>query len=268
MSEIKVDEKTARFAAATKAIRGNFDRAATPYTAFEAHNAFFATLMGKLLALAPFPRGSRVLDVGCGTGASTGVILEAVGDSGEVVGIDLSLGMLKEARRNLPKSVALSCMDGCAFGDAFAEAFDAVVYNAVLFMLPDAAASLASAATVLKSGGTVLVSMLDGVFVEGRPVADLLAEKSFEPGRHALSPWNRVEALLAESFSPPQVAIVEVALTPTLFGQFYGLEPMSAGLLPRLPYDQRLAAVTALAGEFEREGKTPVQRWILAAARK
>lgn len=268
MSDVQVDEKAARLAAATKAIRSNFDRGAAPYTDFEARNAFFASLMAKLLALAPLPEGSRVLDVGCGTGASTVVLLDAVGTSGEVVGIDLSLGMLKEARRNLPPSVALSCMDGCAFGEAFGEAFDAVVYNAVLFMLPDAASSLASARKVLKPGGAVLVSMLDGVFAEDRPVADLLAERGFEPGRHALSPWAKVEGLLAQSFGSPEVSVAEVALTPALFGQFYGLEPMSAGLLPRLPYQERLAAVTSLAESFDREGKTPVQRWVLAAARK
>lgn len=45
--------------------------------------------------------GRTVLDVGCGTGASLGRLVTAVGSTGRVVGIDQSAGMLEVARRRI-----------------------------------------------------------------------------------------------------------------------------------------------------------------------
>jgi demethylmenaquinone methyltransferase/2-methoxy-6-polyprenyl-1,4-benzoquinol methylase len=42
--------------------------------------------------------GSRVLEVGCGTGRNLSPLLDAVGAEGRVYGVDLSEGMLAEAR--------------------------------------------------------------------------------------------------------------------------------------------------------------------------
>ncbi|MCC6214179.1 MAG: methyltransferase domain-containing protein [Polyangiaceae bacterium] len=42
--------------------------------------------------------GHRVLDVPCGTGQSFDALVERVGSGGDVVGLDLSPGMLREAR--------------------------------------------------------------------------------------------------------------------------------------------------------------------------
>lgn len=48
-------------------------------------------------ALAPNP-GATVVDVGCGTGASFPLLVQATGAQGKVVGVDASPGMLKRAR--------------------------------------------------------------------------------------------------------------------------------------------------------------------------
>ena len=44
-------------------------------------------------------RGGSALDVACGTGKLTAALAAAVGPSGRVVGVDLSVAMLEEARR-------------------------------------------------------------------------------------------------------------------------------------------------------------------------
>ena len=63
-----------------------------------------------LAALAPEP-GMTIVDVGCGTGASLPGLVEAVGPSGRVIGVDASPGMLRKAearvRRNGWKNVQL-----------------------------------------------------------------------------------------------------------------------------------------------------------------
>src|SRR5947209_13281393 len=48
--------------------------------------------------------GEMVLEVGCGTGAATVPLAEAVGDTGEVVGIDISEPMLAAARERISHS--------------------------------------------------------------------------------------------------------------------------------------------------------------------
>src|SRR3954464_7926507 len=53
-----------------------------------------------LTAAAPMP-GESVLDVGCGTGTTTLKLAEAVGPSGEVLGVDISEQQLGLARQRI-----------------------------------------------------------------------------------------------------------------------------------------------------------------------
>lgn len=78
-----------------------------------------------LARAAPRP-DERALDVGCGTGALTAWLAEAVGDRGSVVGVDISETMLAVARRSAPPGVELLRAD--AQDHAFAPPpFDLVV---------------------------------------------------------------------------------------------------------------------------------------------
>ncbi|MBV9816241.1 MAG: class I SAM-dependent methyltransferase [Alphaproteobacteria bacterium] len=54
-----------------------------------------------LLARSAVRPGEKVLEVGCGTGAATMPLAEAVGETGEVVGIDISEPMLTAARQRI-----------------------------------------------------------------------------------------------------------------------------------------------------------------------
>lgn len=250
-------------------VRENFDRGARDYRRFEEGSSFFRRLLDELLAGRPSLLGSRVLDVGCGTGASLELLARRVGPQGRVWGLDLSLPMLRQARERLGDGAGLVALDGCEYAPAFREAFDAVVYNAVLFLLPDARRSLASAREVLSPGGRVYLSNLEGVYWEsGRPVPEVLLSRGLPAGRHALSPWGTVAEALAEHFEPAEVRRWSVELEPGEFLAFYGLEPMSAGLLPGLPYPERREVVEELAREAERDGRRLEQVWILASARR
>lgn len=251
-------------------IRGNFDRGAGVYARFEAETGFFRRLLGELLGMGPPLEGLRVLDVGCGTGASLALLAEAVGRAGGAVGVDVSLGMLREARSRLDAGSSLVQMDGCRLADGLRGPFEAIVYNAVLFMLPDARASLEGASLLLGPGGVVLASHLEGarLLPRGISLPDALAEKGLSPGRHAVSPWPAVARALGEVFAPPKVRQLELRLSAGDFLAFYGQEPMSAGLLPGLGYPQRLAAIEGLSGSWAEGGEWVEQTWNLAVARK
>lgn len=157
---------TVRYAAAVSAVEagkqriaGVFDRAAPTYE--QTGVAFFDPIGGALAERAGLRAGERVLDVGCGRGASLLPAAEAVGPSGVAVGIDLAPGMVAatadEARRRGLTQVHVKVGDAEApdFPDA---SFDAVLGGLVLFFLPDAAATVRAYARVLRPGGRLALS--------------------------------------------------------------------------------------------------------------
>jgi SAM-dependent methyltransferase len=107
-----------------------------------------------LRAVAPLPRGSRVLDVGCGNGFPiTDTLLNA---GHRVVGLDSSRRMLDRFRANLPSTPAVrGDSRACPFGD---RTFDAAISWGMIFHLTnrDQAAAFASIGRVLKRGAPFL----------------------------------------------------------------------------------------------------------------
>ena len=108
----------------------------------------------EFLAWLAVPSGGRWLDVGCGTGALSGVILELASPT-DVVGIDPSAAYVAYARARVPDRRARF-----EVGDARAlpfpsAAFDAVVAGLVLNFVPDPAAAVAEMARAARTGGVV-----------------------------------------------------------------------------------------------------------------
>lgn len=105
--------------------------------------------------------GKRVLDLGSGAGMDAFVARRDVGADGHVHGVDLVEEMVEKARDNAD---ALS-YDNVTFevGDIEAlpvedEAFDVVLSNCVLNLVPDKAQAFAEMARVLRPGGRFSVS--------------------------------------------------------------------------------------------------------------
>ena len=59
-------------------------------------------------ALAPVA-GERMVDVGCGSGQTSLALGQAIGRSGAVMGLDVSLPLLNEGQYSEPLAVAISC---------------------------------------------------------------------------------------------------------------------------------------------------------------
>jgi 2-polyprenyl-6-hydroxyphenyl methylase/3-demethylubiquinone-9 3-methyltransferase len=113
--------------------------------------------VGRALALA----GARALDVGCGGGLLTEALARA---GAQTTGIDLSPALLKTAELH-----ALEMGVEVAYGEASAEdyahlhpgAFDLVTCMEMLEHVPDPASVLNALATLVRPGGTVVVSTLN-----------------------------------------------------------------------------------------------------------
>src|ERR1700722_4782865 len=69
----------------------------------EARNVEVAHLLQREAAPKP---GERVLDIGCGTGATAIPFAAAVAPNGHVTGVDISVPMLDQARRNIAQAGA------------------------------------------------------------------------------------------------------------------------------------------------------------------
>ena len=106
--------------------------------------------------------GSRVLDIGCGTGLNFPLLLAAVGPSGKVVGVDRSSEMLEVARRKTihlsPGNVVLveadaEQLDHVAVGlHGSGAAFDAVLFTYSLSLMSNWEQSWRRAAALVRPG--------------------------------------------------------------------------------------------------------------------
>jgi SAM-dependent methyltransferase len=106
------------------------------------------------------PDGARWLDVGCGTGALTGTILDLAAPR-DIDGVDPSPGFLAHAERQL-SDPRVSFTVGDALALPFeAGAFDAVVSGLALNFIPDRERAVAEMGRVTRVGGVVAAYVWD-----------------------------------------------------------------------------------------------------------
>ncbi|WP_333768761.1 class I SAM-dependent methyltransferase [Streptomyces sp. IBSBF 2435] len=103
-------------------------------------------------ALEP-PPGGRALDAGCGTARALPLLRAAVGPAGDVVGLDLTPEMLREAAVLGRRADGALIEADSAQLPLRAGAFDAVLAAGLVHHLPDPAAGLRELARVTRPGG-------------------------------------------------------------------------------------------------------------------
>jgi ubiquinone/menaquinone biosynthesis C-methylase UbiE len=131
----------------------------------ENYHCYFVPAIGApmaedLMDVARLQTGERVLDVGCGTGVVTRLAAECVGVAGNVVGLDVTPGMLAVARSQTPPGISIDWYEATAESMPLPdEAFDAALCQMALQFIPDKMAALREMRRVLDRGGRVLVTL-------------------------------------------------------------------------------------------------------------
>jgi len=121
------------------------------------------------------PDGARWLDVGCGSGAFTQLLVERCAPA-DVQAFDTSVEQLDYARKRLPAGAPVTWAEGNAMRLPVADAsFDAAVMALVLFFVPQAAVGVAEMCRAVRPGGVVAAYHWD-VAGGGFPLADIGAE--------------------------------------------------------------------------------------------
>jgi ubiquinone/menaquinone biosynthesis C-methylase UbiE len=190
-------------------IANSFNARAAGY----AHDDWHKRYAEQLVAATPLRDGDRVLDAGTGTGFAAIAIAQRVGSNGHVLGVDISAGMLDQARlyarASKVENVDWLEADVTDLRELLGETFDAVVCSAGLLYMP-VAKSLNAWHRLLKPNGVIAFStMTSGSPAPGRifrdcaarfglHIADRFAELGSEDGcRRALEQagFERVEII-------------------------------------------------------------------------
>ena len=112
-----------------------------------------------LLAAVPSVDARSAIDIGCGPGNSTELLVERFANA-TVRGVDSSTDMIEAARKRLPQ-VQFDTVDIGTWDES--GPFDVIFANAVLQWLPDHATLLPALVNKLASGGSLAIQMPDNL---------------------------------------------------------------------------------------------------------
>jgi trans-aconitate 2-methyltransferase len=139
-----------------------------------------------LLAQVPLEHPRLVVDLGCGPGNSTELLVERFPQS-EVIGLDSSPDMLRKARERLPRLTFVEADIATWTADPRA---DLLFANASFQWIPDHTQILRRLLTALPAGGVLAVQMPDNL---DEPAHVLMREVArLEPWRQTLAESARV----------------------------------------------------------------------------
>lgn len=145
--------------------------------------------------LAP-PSGLRWLDVGCGSGAFTELVIGRCAPS-SVDGIDPAEAQLAFARAR-PGAHAARFQIGNAMALPFPDrSFDAAVMALVLFFVPEPAKGVSELVRVVKPGGMIAAYVWDAARVGApyEPIWDEMSKLGTQPNRPPSEQVSRMEML-------------------------------------------------------------------------
>jgi arsenite methyltransferase len=169
---------------------------------------------GDPITLASLKLGQTVLDLGSGAGLDCILAARKVGETGHVIGVDMTPEMIERAQANA-KKVNLNNVE---FHHGYLESLpvdsntvDVIISNCVINLSPDKSKVFSEAFRVLKSGGKLAVSDI----VTDGPLP--------EPIKQSLSAWAGCVAGAVETHEyigmMEAVGFTNISITPVFFNK-------------------------------------------------
>jgi demethylmenaquinone methyltransferase/2-methoxy-6-polyprenyl-1,4-benzoquinol methylase len=175
-----------------------YDRIARSYSTLEPLYLVFPPARRRAVAALGLKAGDTVLEIGAGTGRNFPYLVDAVGPSGTVIGVDASPGMLAEASKLIERrgwsNVQLLQQDAARL--ELDRDVDGVLFSLSYSAMPEPRPALARAWERLRPSSRVVV--LDMGLTQGgpyrllAPIARLLVK--YAPGDAYSDPWSDLAA--------------------------------------------------------------------------
>jgi len=143
-----------------------------------------------LAAAAPMP-GEIVLDVGCGTGTTTLRLADAVGPSGQVLGVDISeqqLGLGRQRVSDAGTTRVQLVLDDAATHDFAPESFDLCFTRFGVMFFADPVAAFRNIRRAMKPNGRLLLAVFRSGSENPWATASVAAIRHLVPPPPALGP--------------------------------------------------------------------------------
>jgi SAM-dependent methyltransferase len=255
----------------------------------EAQDVVLAPILAAALDRAAVRPGERVVDIGCGCGASTIALARLVGAGGRVLGVDISAPMLARAAERLPPGASVELVQADATTHPFpAGTFDLLFSRFGVMFFAEPERSFANLRRALRPGGRLafacwraprenpwLMLPLQGAYEHVPPLPKLGPE---DPGPFSFADADRVRRVLgAAGFASPALEPFDLELDIAAGG---GLEAavrtaLEIGPTSRAIAEQPPAVQEKVAGSI-RKLLAPLQRgaavplgaaiWLVTAA--
>jgi ubiquinone/menaquinone biosynthesis C-methylase UbiE len=250
------------------------EETARRYQLFTQKTTMYQELSRVMVDLAEIEPGMQVLDLGCGTGVTTQVVLQALGDSGHVYALDSSGPMLDLARQQVgSKQVTFLQADAAGVADLIhPHSIDRIVCNSVFWQFRHKQQVLSALHQVLATTGRFVFNAPEPYFIfkdipRSRKVSILfkqLTAERYGVGQHDL---RTIEVFL-KNYGFDLVARQE--FTRIRSGEesylFFQLPIATAWMEPPLDYQTRLALLEE-AHQMAEPDETVQQRWMYFVAR-
>lgn len=234
---------------------------------------FFGPVGERLVSLLDPQPGERCLDVGCGRGAVTMPLAQAVGPGGRVDALDVAPAMVAETRALVDAAglghVTTAVADAADLGDR-ESGYDVVASSLVLFFLADPASALRTWVERLAPGGRIGLTTFGVLDEASRAIDDLLLPHAppmmRDPRTTGIqSPFASeagMEALLADAGARDVRTVVvpaTVEFPDVAAWERFAMGTGQRAMLVRVPEDERPALLDQVGDILERtrEGTGP-----------
>ena len=136
------------------------------YQIFTEKTTMYQELSRELLNLAGIRSGMRVLDLGCGTGVTTQMVLQELGSKGHVYALDISPAMLDIARQQVgSKQVTFLKADAADVANLISTPVERIVCNSVFWQFRHKPQVMAALRRVLAPNGLFVFNAPEPYFI-------------------------------------------------------------------------------------------------------